>query len=52
MNTLGLNVSSRGNLLGGYASDLLPILYSTALPMLAALFVTYRIKFLEEGLRR
>ena len=39
-------------LLGGYASDLLPVLYSTALPLLGALFVTYRIKFLEEGLRR
>ena len=37
-------------LVGGYASSLLPILYATALPMAAALFVTYRIKFMEEGL--
>lgn len=38
-------------LIGGYAADLLPVLYSTVLPMAAALFVTYRIKFMEEGLR-
>ena len=39
-------------LIGGYVSDLLPVLYATALPMLAALFVTYRIKFMEEGLEK
>ncbi len=39
-------------LIGGYVSDLLPVLYGTALPMLAALFVTYRIKFMEEGLAK
>lgn len=39
-------------LIGGYVSDLLPVLYATVLPMLAALFVTYRIKFMEEGLEK
>lgn len=38
-------------LIGGYMSSLLPVLYATALPLLAAAFVTYRIKFLEEGLK-
>lgn len=36
----------------GYVSDLLPVLYSTALPLLVALGATYAIKFMEEGLRR
>ena len=35
-------------LLGGYASDCLPILYASALPLAVALIVTYRIKHLEE----
>ena len=35
-------------LLGGYVSDLLPVLYATALPLLVALFATYRIKWMEE----
>ena len=39
-------------LIGGYSSALLPILYATALPMAVALFVTYRIKFMEEGLQK
>ncbi|MBQ1678176.1 MAG: DUF2812 domain-containing protein [Oscillospiraceae bacterium] len=39
-------------LIGGYVSDLLPVLYGTALPMAVALFVTYRIKFMEEGLEK
>ena len=39
-------------LIGGYASDLLPVLYATALPLSVALFVTYRIKFMEEGLQK
>ncbi len=39
-------------LIGGYMSSLLPILYSTALPLLAAAFVTYRIKWMEEGLKK
>lgn len=37
-------------LVGGYVSDLLPVLYSTALPMAVALLVTYRIKWMEEGI--
>lgn len=36
----------------GYAADLLPVLYATALPMAVALFVTCRIKFMEEDLRK
>ena len=36
-------------LIGGYMSDLLPVLYASVLPLLAALLVTYRIKWLEEG---
>ena len=38
-------------LMGGYAVDQLPVLYSTALPMTVALFVSYRIQFMEEGIR-
>lgn len=38
-------------LMGGYATDQLPVLYTTALPMTVALFVSYRIKFMEEGLQ-
>lgn len=38
-------------LMGGYAADRLPLLYSTALPMAVALFVSYRIKFMEEGIQ-
>ena len=37
-------------LLGGYASALRPVFYATVLPLAAALFVTYRIKFMEEGI--
>ena len=36
-------------LIGGYALDILPILYAAAVPLAVALFVTYRIKHLEEG---
>lgn len=38
-------------LLGGYAADLPWLLYASALPLAVALAVTYRIKFMEEGLR-
>ena len=37
-------------LLGGYASALRPVFYATVLPLAAALCVTYRIKFMEEGI--
>ena len=36
-------------LIGGYAMDMLPVLYASALPLAAALLVTYRIKHLEEA---
>lgn len=39
-------------LLVGYMADLLPLLYSTALPLAAALFITYQIKFMEEGIAK
>ena len=35
-------------LIGGYALDILPILYAAAVPLAVALLVTYRIKHLEE----
>ena len=35
-------------LLVGYAIDVLPVLYASALPLAVALIVTYRIKHLEE----
>ncbi|MBQ2618025.1 MAG: hypothetical protein IJK24_02325 [Oscillospiraceae bacterium] len=41
-------VLASGLLIGGYVSSLLPVLYATALPLAVALFVTYRIKFMEE----
>jgi hypothetical protein len=45
-------VLAAGTMLGGYFADLLPLLYSTALPLTVALFVTYRIKFMEEGMAK
>ena len=45
-------VLATGLLLAGYVSDLLPVLYATALPMLAALLATYRIKHLEEAAKK
>ena len=36
-------------LLGGYVSALKPVLWATVLPLLAAMLVTYRIKYLEES---
>lgn len=39
-------------MIGGYVSDLLPVLYSCVLPLLVALIATYLIKFMEEGLRK
>lgn len=36
-------------MLGGYVSDILPLLYSSVIPLAAAGVVTYVIKFLEEG---
>ena len=35
-------------LIGGYAADILPILYAAAVPLTIALLVTCRIKHLEE----
>ena len=39
-------------LIGGYAADILPILYAAAIPLAIALVVTYRIKHLEEAAGR
>ena len=39
-------------LLGGYASDYLPVLYAAAIPLTVALIVTYRIKHLEESVEK
>ena len=39
-------------MIGGYVSDLLPVLYGCVVPLLVALFVTFRIKYMEEGLRK
>lgn len=36
----------------GYCIDLLPVLYSFAVPMLLALLVTLQIKYMQEGLQR
>ncbi len=36
-------------LIGGYVTDRLPILYASAVPLLAALLATYGIKWLTEG---
>ena len=36
-------------LIGGYAIDILPVLYHSAIPLIVALLATYRIKRLEEG---
>lgn len=36
----------------GYCTDLLPVLYSFAVPMLLALLVTLQIKYMQEGLKR
>ena len=36
-------------LIGGYAIDILPVLYTSAIPLIVALLATYRIKRLEEG---
>ena len=35
-------------LIGGYALDILPILYAAAIPLAIALLVTYLIKWTEE----
>ena len=35
-------------LIGGYAIDVLPVLYASAVPLIVALLATYRIKHLEE----
>jgi hypothetical protein len=35
-------------LLGGYAVDILPVLYASAIPLAVALLVTYLIKWTEE----
>ena len=32
----------------GYFSEIMPLFYATVLPLAAALFVTYRIKFMDE----
>ena len=45
-------VLASGLMIGGYCSDLLPVLYATALPLAVSLIVTYRIKFMEEGLKK
>ena len=39
-------------MIGGYVSDLLPLLYASALPLLGALYGTLRIKWMEEGLAK
>ena len=39
-------------MIGGYVTDLLPVLYSSVLPLFVALIATYLIKFMEEGLRK
>ena len=36
-------------LIGGYATDILPILYAAAIPLAIALLVTYLIKWAEEN---
>lgn len=36
----------------GYCTDMLPILYSFAVPMLLALLVTLQIKYMQEGLQQ
>ena len=38
-------------MLAGYFTDILPLLYSFAIPLLAALFVTLRIKYMQEGIK-
>ena len=39
-------------LLSGYAMDVLPILYASAVPLTVALIATYRIKHLEESVEK
>lgn len=38
-------------MMAGYFTDILPLLYSFAIPLLAALFVTLSIKYMQEGLK-
>lgn len=38
-------------MLAGYFTDILPLLYSFAIPLLAALFVTLQIKYMQEGIK-
>lgn len=38
-------------MLVGYWTDILPLLYSFAVPLLAALIVTLQIKYMQEGLK-
>lgn len=38
-------------MLAGYFTNLLPLLYSFALPMLLALLVTLQIKYMQEGIK-
>ena len=45
-------VLAAGLLIGGYATALKPVLLGSVLPLAVMLFVSYRIKFMEEGLRK
>lgn len=45
-------VLAAGLLIGGYATALRPVLLGSVLPLAVMLFVSYRIKFMEEGLRK
>ena len=47
-----LLVLGSGLLILGYVSSLLPIMYSCVLPLALVIPITYRIKFLTEGVER